>query len=504
LTLSLVELIRPHALSHPFLLFLLCLAFCRPAHAVLSTLAARPAARRTAAVLVVGWFCATLILYLSVPAYFDHVEPSVAAVSWAVMQGQTAYPGQATADMYGLPYGPALFLLNGAALRLLGPGIIASKVAGALAVLASVIITGLAVRRAGGRDAAALMALACLAFGVTAIWVRAEPLLLFCSSLAVLSVTLGAVPAAIIGGLALGIGVNLKASAVIYLLPALAVLWRQHGLATAAAAVGLALLAAAVPFVFFENISLAGYAYWIQSATVHGIRWTSIPATLEWALFLVVPIVLGTRAAPHERHTTLARIVLVVSILISVPLAAKHGTGFYHFLPFVPAIVFSAAGIRGPLPSWMFAWLVSLLVLAAVQVPQSWSAATGLPAREIVAELRAIDAKHEGVVAMGYSPNYRLSFFRPVLVFDGNPYLLDGASLMDWHWSRRPFPAAVIDALRNCVVAVWVIPKGSPPFELPNAYPIEGQVLPDRFRQAFRERYTIVESGQWFDVWRCK
>ena len=95
-------------------------------------------------------YLATVVLYVAMPAYFDHVEPSVAAVSWVVMQGQQAYPDQASAGMYGLPYGPMLFLGNGLTMLLLGPSIITSKVAGAVATVASLFALVLAARRANG------------------------------------------------------------------------------------------------------------------------------------------------------------------------------------------------------------------------------------------------------------------------------------------------------------------------------------------------------------------
>ena len=47
-------------------------------------------------------------------------------------------------------------------------------------------------------------------------------------------------------------------------------------------------------------------------------------------------------------------------------------------------------------------------------------------------------------------------------------------------------------------------PGGGPPFVLPNAYPIAGDVFPDGFRKTFAEHYTLETSGQWFDVWRCR
>jgi hypothetical protein len=147
-------------------------------------------------------------------------------------------------------------------------------------------------------------------------------------------------------------------------------------------------------------------------------------------------------------------------------------------------------------------FLAAAVILAALQISQWIVVSRALPAREILDELSRMQQSSTGTVAMGYGSNYRLSFFRPQLVFDGQPNVLDGASAMDAAWSRKPFPHALVDGMRSCAVTNWVIPSGGPPFELPNAYG-EGEVFPAEFRQAFHERYQLRESGRWFDVWTC-
>jgi hypothetical protein len=216
-------------------------------------------------------------------------------------------------------------------------------------------------------------------------------------------------------------------------------------------------------------------------------------------VLLIVPLIFANR--------TFVRMWLLVSILASLPLAAKYGTGAYHFLPFVPLIVFAATDrteSRDGQHGSVLAFIAAATVVAAFQLPQWISRADDLPAREITGELRGISSRHRGAIAMGYGGNYRLSFFRPLLVFDGHPYHLDGASLMDRHWSGSAFPRASIDLVRECRVGTWVIPVGGPPFVLPNAYPVGGDVIPLEFRRAFESRYRLVESGRWFDVWRCR
>jgi hypothetical protein len=502
----LFDAFRAHALSHPFILFLLCVVVSRPVRAALH----RAAGKVSTTFLVSALYVSALSFYVAIPAYYDHVEPSIAAVSWAVMRGQEAYPSAASSAMYGLPYGPMLFLLDGLTMKLLGPCIVSSKIAGALAAVGSLVLTAIAARRVSPSSwprVLLLTALVYLAFGATTFWVRAEPILLLCSSLAVLSLTLPPAAAVVVAGVALGIGVNLKVSAVVYLFPVLILLWRRSSPLHLAMALAIAAVAAAIPFALTHNISATGYFYWMRTAAEHGFRPRALPGALEWAAFVLIPLLsfAGRRAIlDWGSHPMLFRLLLIVSVFVSLPLAVKHGTGFYHFLPFIPLVAFAAAGSVETTRIISPGMLLACGVLAACQLPHWVAATTELPAREIARELREIEGVHGATTAMGYSRNYRVSFFRPLLVFDGNPYALDGASLMDWHWSGAAFPAAAVDAIRECEVAVWAIPTGAPPFELPNAYPRAGDVIPEEFRQAFRDRYQLVQSGRWFDVWQCR
>jgi hypothetical protein len=496
----LVDSLRPHVLSHPLLLFALCF--------VIHKALARKVADASTAKLPTTWvfsalFLTILCLNVAVSAYVDHVEPSVAALSWAVMRGEEAYPPPDATAIYGLPYGPMLFLLYGAVLKIVGPAISVSKLGPALASAASLVLVAIAGRRAfGGRWPRVLRwtAIVYLAFGAAAFWLRAEPLLMLCGSLAALALTLPPTPAAVVFGLALGVGINLKISAFVYLLPAVAVMLRKYGITAVALATAVAVVAAALPFVLFENISASGYLYWVRTTAGHGFRLRALLSVLEWAAFVSIP--LGLLARGQDQHSRVLSWMLLLTIFASVPLATKHGTGVYHFLPFVPLILFAAAGRGEVLPSRLGPFLAAGLVLAAFQISQWIVVSTGLPAREILGELRRMEQSSGGTVAMGYSVNYRNSFFRPPLVFDGHPNVLDGASAMDAAWSGRPFPRALVDAMRSCAVANWIIPSGGAPFELPNAYG-EAEVFPAEFRQAFHERYQLRESGRWYDLWTC-
>ena len=503
-----LDTFRAHALSHPLLVLGVCYFAIRAGSGLTGRGPTALGQRRPSGVsphsALLALFLAALAINVAVPAYVDHVEPSVAALSWAVMQGQPAYPAADAALMYGLPYGPALYLINGLVMKVAGPGIPVSKLAGVIAAAASLLMIAAAVRRAygdGWHRALGWTSGVYLAFGVTAFWVRAEPLLLLCSSLAALSLTVNGRAAAILAGTALGLGMNLKISAALYLLPALILLAIRQGRGTAALTAGVAATVGALPFVLFENISAQGYLQWVQTTAGHGFRLRALPSSLEWALFVAVPLPLFAR--DQRSDVRWLSWLLAVTVIASVPLASKHGTGAYHFLPFVPLILFAACGSTEQRTARSSAVLIASLVLAGFQVPYWIRSATGLPAAEILAELRRIEQTTTGSLAMGYSPNYRLSFFRPQLVFDGHPHVLDGASAMDAAWSGRPFPGAVLEQLRSCGVDNWVVPTGGAPFELPNAYGGGSEVFPEEFRRAFHASYRLREPGRWFAVWSC-
>jgi len=499
----LLDILRPHVLSHPLLLFVVCFVVHKAAGRRLGAVGNVAGKAGVPTTLVFGvLFVGILVVNVAASAYVDHVEPSVAALSWAVMRGEAAYPAQDAAAIYGLPYGPMLFLLYGVVLKIVGPGISASKVSAALASLASLVVVTIAARRAFGARwprVTRWTTILYLAFGGTAFWLRAEPLLILCTSLAALALTLASTPAAIVLGVALGVGINLKISAFFYLLPAIAVMLRKHGIGAVALATLVAAVVAALPFALFENISASGYLYWVQTTAGHGFRLRALPSVLEWAVFVSIP--LGLFARSQQPHSRLLSWMLLGMIFVSVPLATKHGTGAYHFLPFVPLILF-AAGSAERIPSRIPAFLATGIIVAAFQMSHWIAVSLAMPAGPILSELRRMEQSSRGAVAMGYSANYRLSFFRPQLVFDGHPNVIDGASAMDAAWSGRPFPRALVDAMRSCTISTWVIPSGGEPFELPNAYG-EVEVFPVEFRQAFHESYALRESGRWFNLWTC-
>ena len=235
--------------------------------------------------------------------------------------------------MYGLPYGPMLFLANGLTMRVLGPSLASSKVAGCAAALASLLLVAIALRRApvpDRRAALVLMPLLYLTFGAASFWVRAEPLLLLCAAASVLSVTVPALPAVVVAGVSLGLATNLKVSAPIYLIPTLALLWRRHGLPAVVGVVAISAVIAAAPFLVSGTFSPSTYLYWLGSAASEGVRIQSIPGRARASSIPVDAAAHGRRRRRRDEELsgmTLFRATLVASMLLSLPPPSSTAPG---------------------------------------------------------------------------------------------------------------------------------------------------------------------------------
>jgi hypothetical protein len=128
------------------------------------------------------------------------------------------------------------------------------------------------------------------------------------------------------------------------------------------------------------------------------------------------------------------------------------------------------------------------------------------PGHQAIADLDQFMATHPNrTIGMGYGAvSYQLSTYRPQLVFAGNPYLLDSASLMEMQASGlNNTPESTLNALRTCQTEIWLIPKGNPPFQVYSYYPPLQKLFSDEFRKTFAEHYDRQSETEFYDAWFC-
>ncbi len=468
---------------------------------------------------------AVLVVWYAFQAqYSDAAEPTIAAVATLFLNGQPVYHDVDSAERYSHMYGPMAFIIPGWCLSLLGKSIVASKAAGALAGLASVaVVFGLTCTRTRSRHALLLTGLysaMCLMFQHVSFWNRPDSLALLIAGAALLVAVRVRSPSlsTMLLGLAAGILANVKMTGPLYLLPAFAVLASQRRIPSIVLAGFMAAMVAAIPFVLHENVSFSNYIAWTRTSAQNGLLFATLKQNLEWALFLLVPLVpslLRSAGDPLERWVQGA---LVAGMLLVVLAASKPGAGPYHLLPFLPAIMYAASltvrnaaaqTTRHPgLRRGAFAFLFSCALTACLQSSYFVWTVTRTPGAELAADLRRLVGAHPSDrIDMGYSAhNESFSYVRPMLVFHHGAYLFDAPAIQEYQMSNLDLPSEAVRALERCQVRTWLMPKDGEPFSLRNRYPVTGhaRLFPDAFRVAFHDAYRLAGSTEYFDVWTCR
>jgi hypothetical protein len=518
--LDLVARLRASVGDHPLGTFIAVLAVLWAASRLTrARVHIRPRLANVAASLAIAVYAAIVLWYVSTSSYYDFAEPTVACIAWLFRRGQPIYHALDAAERYSHMYGPLAFIIPGGFLALVGPSIAASKAVGALAGLLSIAAVYALVRsdRGGQRDAyphaivlTGLFAVVCLMDRNASFWIRPDSFSLLFASLSLLAaaVVKRGWLAAVAVGLCAGALLNLKLTGPLYALPACGMLIARFGIAPAIAAAATTAIAAVVPFVAFGNVSIENYLVWVRTSAANGLVLSIFRHNLEWALFLLLPLV---PAALARRWFSLGVIVGIVGVAIA---ASKPGAGPYHLLPFWPAIIYAIAltGRNGAATATArAAFVIAAVLVASLQQIYFVAITRSSDADAAVDDLtRIVRANPNRSVAMGYAnAGERSTFVRPLLVFGGQPYPIDAPAVQEYEMSRLDIPPATLDTLRRCEVDIWLIPKDATPFDGPNKYPSMdlAPLFPESFKHAFVNAYTRdADAGgtPTFDVWRCR
>lgn len=244
---------------------------------------------------------------------------------------------------------------------------------------------------------------------------------------------------------------------------------------------------------------------------------------IMFALVMVVAIVWGmgvvardqTLALPMQRLAWCAGPAAVLVCLV----ASKPGAGYWHLVPFAVTMLLLAALVAANLKA------VQRIPLAAMTIAFAFAAATtgwrqaqivraeirtaGTPA-DVKGDIEEILRRHDGLtIQMGYGgfdpdteESYALSYYRPMLVARGFPYLLDPVSVEATNAVNMPIPQTTIATLGRCETQMWLIPRGRPPFLLRSRY--NRSSLFDGFREEFLRTHELRGRSRYFDLWSCR
>jgi hypothetical protein len=502
--------------------------------------------------LMVCLYLGAAVVYLFSHVFTDHVEPSIASISWLFWKGGPLYHDLATQERYSIPYGPYMYMAIGWSEGLLGPSIFASKLPGVLSGLLSLFFLFLAIRRystparalCGTGLAAALM----LIYASVSFWDHPDPFMLLAVALGLYATTFRTLAGPILLGLSLGAAVNLKADAFLYFPPAFVLVLRQKwpfkrilgGMAAAA-------VTTILPFVAFRNISFPNFLALLKINSERAFEWSLFSQILHWFAFLFLPIIIvGAVAWTQDAGKFMQFIkseraylgsILLVYLLKWLP-ASLSGAGTHHLLPLVLIIAFFTAFL--PAFIRIGATPPRLATVAVMVIACAWGGACVIEAAagayrvlqpsitgDAGAERREDDLKRlvrehpdQTILSgVGSLEDYPGTFSRYILAFAGMPLGVEPNVMMDFEVTghgRLDFAALVkgIEQERNKPV-LFAVPKHSRPFSmrsyLPHhVQPANGRTPPvlsyeplfaDSFRSAFDRMFILSGSTEFFDVY---
>ena len=475
-----------------------------------------------------------------------HDEPTVIAVAGAELNGEPLYHAPAAAERYSLLYGPATYwvymppmIAKATDLRIFQLWVLLPL------FLSALMAWKISRRLLSPRDS--LFILFCFAIAVLtqspSEWaMKGDVWILLAICVALWGATkLGKFGAPIVIGLCGALLFSLKITAVVPLCVPLLLLQKRFGyksvLGTLAIVLGLVL-----GTIFIPGISWHNYWFWLHASTVHGfsrvnlLNNTSFMAFLAWptlALYAVFYIVRPQEARSWLRTNLTLLATIAICAIVAVVTGSKVGAGNWHCMPLAPIMLAlsvellsrlraAQSALNENIPTravFLMLWLfISMLVVAAKTSLWTFKlhrkggpVASTIDPKAAANDLRTILINNPGrTIQMGYGDDatYDLTFQRPLLVLHGNPYTLDADAMAEMDLSGLPLPQATLDAMQNCAIDIWLIPRDTVPFSMVSFYFLSGEkaprdVFPHQLREAFLSNYRKSAQSRFYDSWTC-
>lgn len=301
-----------------------------------------------------------------------------------------------------------------------------------------------------------------------------------------------------------------------------------------------------LPFLL-PGVSLRNYLQLLLEYSGRSTSWPMLRINTEMTTLILLPSVTLLWAAfradgPATRKWLIAHrgflVLFLFASVVATLTGAKDGGGPWHcvvlavFCLFVNAELWSIATRCGvlaflltPTSSAPFlavggALLLTFPLALAAGVRERLRDSPGdtpVSMRAVENDLLDISKRYPNrTLQMGYSDraHYNLTFTRPILQIRGNPLLLDANARNEADLVHKPLSPALLEALAQCKIQVWIIPKGGVPFSMLSPYYLDPLVnhkgmspdlYPEVFRKVFQAHYVrINDPSRYFNLWACR
>ncbi len=107
-------------------------------------------------------------------------------------------------------------------------------------------------------------------------------------------------------------------------------------------------------------------------------------------------------------------------------------------------------------------------------------------------------------MGLGEYKEYKYTYYRPVLVYMGNPYYIDFPIYMAYENANMVNRKQLTQIFETCKIDIWLIPKGNIPFNMENFAINHKSLFDNQFRNSFLNNYVQINSSKFFDIYKCK
>ena len=413
-----------------------------------------------------------IILYILYENFCDHVEPVVASLSWLFQTGKPVYNSAGSGELYSLVYGPVLYIINGFFLKILGPSIISAKAGGIVVASISTLLNYRTLKKISNYRTAFIISgyitAGYLIFGHCSFWNRSDSFIIFFVSLAIYTIVKGnSLYALIVTSISLGLSVNMKIHSFLYFIPVLILFHETFKTKLTVCSLAISAITAALPYFICSNIDFFDYISYLQDGTKTEFSKMVFLKNMEFIFLFFIPVIIYEKNKKYSLS-------LLISILFTSIIGSSTGAGRYHLLPFIPLLAYFFTLLLNDLKEKISLKIISAsvvtIMLMYIFTPYSSINYMGNNRfkRTIQKDLIGIMNSYPGkTIHMGYGDinNYPFTYVRPLLIYGGNPCMIEGPALFGRNISEQ-----ILNKLKSGYINIWLIPRGSEPFEIRNWY----------------------------------